>query len=80
MITLHRIDPAKNMARFYVLDVQPTLFGEWSLVRPWGRINRTGRSVIEPHPSPEEASIACEKVQTAKIRRGYRCASRRYTL
>jgi len=27
MIELHRIDPARNMARFYVLDVQPDLFG-----------------------------------------------------
>jgi predicted DNA-binding WGR domain protein len=26
-IILHRIDPAKNMRRFYMLDVQRDLFG-----------------------------------------------------
>lgn len=26
-LTLHRIDPARNMARFYRLDIQPNLFG-----------------------------------------------------
>jgi predicted DNA-binding WGR domain protein len=26
-ILLHRIDPAKNMHRFYGLDVRPDLFG-----------------------------------------------------
>ena len=42
MIYLTRIDPAENEARFYVLDVQPTLFGEWALVKEWGRIGSEG--------------------------------------
>ncbi len=29
-----RIDHERRMARFYVLDVQPDLFGEWCFVRP----------------------------------------------
>lgn len=33
-----RIDPSKNMARYYTLYLQQTLFGETSLVRCWGRI------------------------------------------
>jgi predicted DNA-binding WGR domain protein len=37
-IILHRIDPAKNMRRFYRLDVQRDLFGQWCLIREWGRI------------------------------------------
>ena len=28
-IILHRMDPARNMRRFYRLDVQPDLFGQW---------------------------------------------------
>ena len=46
-ITLHRTDAARNMHRYYRLDVQPDLFGEW------GRIGRPGqmRSVPYPHPS-----------------------------
>jgi len=31
-IHLVRIDAEKNMERFYKLDVQPTLFGEWALI------------------------------------------------
>ena len=41
-INLVRIDEGRNMARFYKLDVQPTLFGEWSLVREWARTGRSG--------------------------------------
>jgi predicted DNA-binding WGR domain protein len=33
MIYLRRIDPLRNMARFYVLDLQPTLFGECAFMR-----------------------------------------------
>jgi hypothetical protein len=29
---------SRNMARFYVLAIEPTLFDEMALVREWGRI------------------------------------------
>ncbi len=31
-VDLTRIDAAQSMARFYRLDVQPILFGRWTLV------------------------------------------------
>jgi predicted DNA-binding WGR domain protein len=34
---LTRIDPARNMRRFYRLDVQPDLFGGFAVVKEWGR-------------------------------------------
>ena len=37
---LEKREPAKNLARFYSLAVLPTLFGEWSLQREWGRIGQ----------------------------------------
>ncbi len=37
------IDPEHNKWRFYALSVQPTLFGDWVLVREWGRIGAGGR-------------------------------------
>lgn len=43
-ITLERRDRALNMARFYALRTAPTLFGEWALIREWGRLGRAGRS------------------------------------
>jgi predicted DNA-binding WGR domain protein len=32
-IILHRTDPAKNMRRFYRLDIQPDLFGGFLLMK-----------------------------------------------
>jgi predicted DNA-binding WGR domain protein len=45
---LHKRDPDRNMARFYRVDVQPTLFGEASVARSWGRIGTAGRTAFEP--------------------------------
>ncbi|QRG10307.1 WGR domain-containing protein (plasmid) [Xanthobacter dioxanivorans] len=50
-VQLRRIDPSRNMARFYMLTVQPSLFGEWCLVREWGRIGSPGRVASTPFPS-----------------------------
>ena len=41
------IDPARNMHRFYRLDVQPDLFGGVLLVKEWGRIGAQARMVAE---------------------------------
>jgi predicted DNA-binding WGR domain protein len=35
---LRRIDPARNMRRFYLLDMQPDLFGGVLLVKEWERV------------------------------------------
>jgi len=35
---IERIDPEKNMARFYALAIEPSLFGTPLLIRRWGRI------------------------------------------
>jgi predicted DNA-binding WGR domain protein len=37
MTFLTRIDPTRNIDRFYVVQVLPTLFGEWAVLREWGR-------------------------------------------
>ena len=34
-IHLHRVDPARNMARFYRMSSTPSLFGDICLVREW---------------------------------------------
>ncbi len=35
---LRRIDPDRNMARYYTLSVEITLFEDWSCTRAFGRI------------------------------------------
>jgi predicted DNA-binding WGR domain protein len=69
---LHRIDPAQNMARFYCLSLQPTLFGEVSVVRAWGRIGTRGRIKVDSYPTGEGAATAFAHLEKAKRRRGYR--------
>ncbi len=71
MIHLTRTDPARNMARFYVLDIQPTLFGEWALVREWGRIGSAGRLVSGRFASEQEAALAMAEHLEAKLSKGY---------
>jgi predicted DNA-binding WGR domain protein len=46
-VHLRRVDPARNMSRFYRLDVQPDLFGGILLMKEWGRIGARGRMVAE---------------------------------
>ena len=71
-LRLEKIDPVQNHWRWYVLSVQPTLFGEWSLVREWGRLgNDGGQSDTAFYASRHGALSACDAVRTAKMRRGY---------
>lgn len=70
-IVLERIDPAKNMARFYVLSVEQTLFGNSALVREWGRIGRPGRRRSEFFDQVAEACVALDTWLARKRRRGY---------
>ena len=69
---LRRIDPDRNMARFYAMSLQPTLFGEWALVREWGRIGSTGRIVSGCFATELEAAVALEKQRAVKLGKGYR--------
>ncbi|MDN3722126.1 WGR domain-containing protein [Roseibium salinum] len=42
IILLTRVDRARNMARFYRLAIEPTLFGGLVLHRTWGRLGTWG--------------------------------------
>jgi predicted DNA-binding WGR domain protein len=70
-VVLRRVDPAKNMARFYRLDVQPDLFGQWCFIREWGRIGRAGQVRMVPYPTVTEAQDALARQQRVKEHRGY---------
>lgn len=68
---LHRVDPDANMARFYCVDVAPTLFGEVSVLRSWGRIGTQGRTSVETCATVEEAFRTASRTLRQKRRRGY---------
>jgi predicted DNA-binding WGR domain protein len=70
-VQLRRVDPARNMARFYVLDVIQDLFGGWWLVREHGRIGSPGRVIQTPFPDLDSAAAAHAKLWREKVRKGY---------
>lgn len=70
-VYLTRVDDAKNMARYYRMSLQPTLFGEWAVVREWGRIGRGGQVRTSPFPSEAEATLTMATIECQKARRGY---------
>ena len=71
-IHLTRVEPDQNMARFYEMSVQPTLFGEATVFRNWGRIGTRGQSMMVTYPGANEADAAVTKLERQKQRRGYR--------
>jgi predicted DNA-binding WGR domain protein len=71
VIVLTHIDAARNMRRFYAVDVTPTLFGEWQLVREWGRIGQGGTLRTCTYPAQDEAEKAQARSISRKLRRGY---------
>jgi predicted DNA-binding WGR domain protein len=72
MLLLENRDANRNIARFYVLAIDPTLFGEMAVVREWGRIGTNGRRRLDPHPDIASAVEALKVWLNRKVRRGYR--------
>jgi predicted DNA-binding WGR domain protein len=72
MLVLERRDESRNMARFYVLAIEPTLFGDSALVREWGRIGSWGRRRLDLYDDAKASGEALETWLRRKERRGYR--------
>ncbi|MGO4572722.1 WGR domain-containing protein [Microvirga sp. 2TAF3] len=70
-LVLDRRDPDANMARFYALSLEESLFGDVALIREWGRIGTTGKRRIELHENESRAAEALEVWLRRKQRRGY---------
>ena len=72
MMRLEKINPGRRQKRFYLLLVTQTLFGEWCLIREWGRIGAAGgQKRREYHTTEEGALTALANMKAAKLRRGY---------
>ncbi|MBF9235694.1 WGR domain-containing protein [Microvirga alba] len=70
-LVLDRCDRRCNMARYYALTIEPTLFGDFAFIREWGRIGRPGQRRVEFLDSP---TLAMEELDTwikRKCRKGY---------
>jgi predicted DNA-binding WGR domain protein len=67
-----RTDPTRNIDRFYIVDVTPTLFGEWAVLREWGRRGSPGTVRLDSYRRRDEAQIAMCRVIKRRRQRGYR--------
>ncbi|UVF22814.1 WGR domain-containing protein (plasmid) [Microvirga terrae] len=72
LVVLDHRDPTQNMSRFYVLAIEPSLFGDATLVREWGRIGKPGRRRVELHENEGRAVESLENWLRRKQKRGYR--------
>ena len=70
-VYLERIDHAAGMARFYAVMVTPTLFGDWAVIREWGRIGQGGTVRDSVYGSEHNAQIAAADIVRGKVRKGY---------
>ena len=70
-LILERIDPTKNVARYYGLSVEATLFARNTFVRRWGRIGSTGRQRLEFFDNRDLAGLALDTWLARKRKRGY---------
>ena len=72
-IVLERIDAIRNVARYYVLSIEPTLFAKHTLIRRWGRIGSAGRERLQFFAGEDaaRAQMALETWLARKRKRGY---------
>ena len=71
VLVLRRIEPERNLVRFYALMIERDLFGRVALVRRWDRIGTCGRERMDPYPDETTAAEALAKLAAPKRRRGY---------
>ncbi|MGW6780952.1 WGR domain-containing protein [Brucella pseudogrignonensis] len=69
---IERNVPAQNMARFYALEITPTLFNDVCLSRRWGRIGSVGQTIEQHYDKPSEAIETFLILLRQKRKRGYR--------
>ena len=74
-VVLERRDETRNMARFYVISVEPTLFGQWAVVRHWGRLGTSGQARESWFADLDAARAESAGWQRRKRGRGYRSAT-----
>ena len=68
---LTRTEPAANLARFYQMQIVRGRFGDWGLVREWGRIGSPGQVRTDWFGSEAEAMDARFTLHMRKAKRGY---------
>ena len=71
-VYIERTDKAENKARFYAMSIEPTLFGDASLLRRWGRIGSNGKQKIQCFENESQAVELFLTIVRQKRARGYK--------
>jgi predicted DNA-binding WGR domain protein len=66
-----RTDIARNIRRYYHVTVTRTLFGEWALVREWGRIGLSGTLQHRSFANEQDARKEESRSIRRRLKRGY---------
>lgn len=75
-IFLVRVEPEKNVNRWYNVVVQPTLLDPWAVICAWGRRDSSYQRVrVLPVESLLAAETLANKVVAQKLSRGYSAVS-----
>ena len=68
---LTKIDHSENQCRYYSLRIDPDLFGGWTLIRQWGRLDNNGGAIrMDVFDSEEIATNRLTKITQQKRKRG----------
>ena len=72
-IVLERVDPSRNIARYYVLSIEPTLFATHTIIRRWGRIGSFGQERLKffGGDNTSQAQVTLETWLAQKRKLGY---------
>jgi predicted DNA-binding WGR domain protein len=71
MAFLTRAEPTKNLHRFYVVRLAPTLFGDWTLLREWGRSGSPGTVRLTSFERYDDAEKAERQIIKRRLNHGY---------
>jgi predicted DNA-binding WGR domain protein len=71
MAFLIRTDPVKKLNRFYIARLAPSLFGDWTLLREWGRSGSPGTVRVRSFERFDDAQKAQRRAIKRRLRHGY---------
>ena len=72
-----RTDPSPNVNRFYLVDVMPTLLGDWLVMRECGRGGSPGTMRLASHEHRVDADGAVRRSVRRRLQHGYRVPTAR---
>ena len=71
MACLTRTNPARNIDRFYLVEIMPTLFGEFALLRENGRRGSPGTVRLTSYEQRDDAEAAERRTIKRRLQHGY---------